>query len=86
MIDGDFHHALERRAGGLEDCLQILADLPRLGPDAALGQRARLRIDAELAGDEQPVAGLDGLRERDARRRNPIGVNDLLAHGALLPR
>jgi len=60
--------------------------LPRLGPDAALGQRARLRIDAELAGDEQPVAGLDGLRERDTRRRHLIGVNDLLARGALLPR
>jgi hypothetical protein len=67
---GDLHHAIERRAGSLEDGLdvaQALAGLLGHGGAGDFGLIAARHCD--LARDEHEAVGDDGIRIRRMRRR-----------------
>jgi len=55
-VDAHHHRAVEARARAAQDGLEVVHDLARLGHRAARDERARLRIDAELTGDEEELA------------------------------
>jgi hypothetical protein len=83
-VDAHHHRAVEARARAPQDGLEVLHDLARLGHRAARDERARLRIDAELTGDEQEIPGADCVAvRRGGRRRWRVGkVQELGIHSA----
>jgi hypothetical protein len=60
-VDPGHHRALEARARAAEHGLEVAHYLARLGHGAAGHQGAGPGIHAELAGDEEIVAGADGM-------------------------
>src|SRR3989442_15970568 len=81
--DGALH---QRRAGRLQHRFEVLADLPGLRRDPALGELARLDVEAELTRREHPIADLDRLGQGHASRRHLRRVNHLPAHGRRVHR
>lgn len=66
--------------GGIEDGFDVVEGLPGLGLDASLGDGAGGGIYGDLAGGEQEIADLDGLRVGADRGRGVLGVDGLF-HG-----
>ena len=60
--DGALYDALEARARGLEDGTDVAHGLVHLGVEVALGER-QVEREGRDAGEEDEVAGADGLRD-----------------------
>ena len=70
---------VQRAAGRAQDGLQVGQDLADLGFDA-LDELAGARVNADLAGGEDELAGLDALRIRSERGRGRWCVDNLSSH------
>src|SRR5512140_1616520 len=80
QVDGRLHDVAVVEPDGAEHSPDVLQHLPCLGPDPARDRAGGAWLVADLAREEHEAAGLDGLAERQARRRNPGTAEDTLRH------
>ena len=69
----------ERQAAALQHGAEVVHDAPRLGRDVAADQLTRRRIERNLPGEKQQLAGANRLRVR-TDRFGRVGAGDRLSH------
>src|ERR1035437_6990263 len=83
-MDRRGHGIVEGGASLLENSLDVLERLPRLGHDSARDNLAGLRIDALFTGHKDKIANLDPLRVRSDRQGSFGTGQDFLLHKSSL--
>src|SRR4029077_5747687 len=78
--DADPDDILERFASGFEQGSKIAEDLSCLGFDSARDDLARRRVLADLAAEENEMAGPDRGREWAGGSRELVGTNGFDGH------
>src|SRR5690606_33303057 len=80
-VERQLHAVGKRPARGRGDRREVPERLPDLGLEAARDDLPGRRVERDLAGEIDGVAGPDGLRIGADRRGRIRRRNDLLAHG-----
>jgi len=82
--DRRFHDLVEADLRFAENGFQVMHHLVSLVNDIGSFQLSRRRVDRDLSGDEEEIAGLHGLAIRPNRGGGIRGIKDLLFHGIKL--